>query len=460
MLKENIKFITDYIAAHKPRLTKNGIVFEILEGNIEGFIKQSMQNQMSKSAFDVAKRRIPPINILKKTVKKLTRLYSQGVERTTDKPIDQALIDDYSTKLDINVDFGGANNDANAYKYSALKIYVDSGELKTKVVPANTLIPYSHDRNNPTVPTMIIEEAGSIKNVDGSSKAIYHVYTDEEFLAITQDGEEYAPDMAENEGVNPFGVIPYSYISYSRNLLIPRFEDDIIAMPILIPLLCAEINYASQFLSSPIVYGIDLNVESLKMTANSFWNLKSDQSLDKEVKPELNVLQPNLDIASQSSWIQELLAFWLESKDIQAGSFSTLNKDNMASGIHLMIKEMDTTNNVKLQAIYFKAMERDFWNRLATIHNVLSETEGFLDRRKFSTTDLNVQVTYEDAKPLEDRGSTVARLKLETEAGFLSIKSAIGRLNPEWDQKQINKEVSDILSERSFSLPIIEVKDA
>ncbi|NIT59750.1 MAG: hypothetical protein GWN00_27065, partial [Aliifodinibius sp.] len=59
---------------------------------------------------------------------------------------------------------------------------------------------------------------------DGVSEtAVYHVYTDDEFMIMNSKGEVIQSEMErlEQDGSNPFGEVPFVYVNNSENLVMP-----------------------------------------------------------------------------------------------------------------------------------------------------------------------------------------------------------------------------------------------
>jgi hypothetical protein len=253
--------------------------------------------------------------------------------------------------------------------------------------------------------------------------------------------------MIENEGLNPFGVVPFAYKGTSKNLMIPLPDTDLYQMTLLIPLLMSEINFGCQYLSMPIIFGVDIDFENdFSKNADTVMMLKSDPTKDKA--GTLNVLQPNMNIDAQMKLVRDQLDIWLTTRDIRAGTIGgTAEAD--ASGISLMIKNMDASKNIMAQANIFKNIENDLWEKLSVIHNSLADAGRIENTMKFPQ-DFFVSVQYKDNDIIEAKSETVNTINAEVSAGLKSKQTAIQELNPTWSPERVQEEMDLINKEAAI----------
>jgi hypothetical protein len=247
-------------------------------------------------------------------------------------------------------------------------------------------------------------------------------------------------DLPINENINEYGVIPFSYIARSKYLLLPRSDSDMKQMSILFPTLLSDLNLSTKYIMNPIVYGVDVDCGNLQRNPNVFWSFKT---LEEGKTPTIGSITPQSDIAGILNNVKEQMSFWLETKNIKADAIGISGNDASSSGLALMIRNIDTTEDRNQQIIYFKRLEQDFWKRLAKIHNYLASIGAIRERRQF-TDDFEMIVKFPSQKPLEDRQQTVNRLKIEVDSGFTSRESAIKELNPDLTEEQIKDLIEDI----------------
>lgn len=435
----------------------NEDIFEILEGNLIEQVRESLKDQLSGDSFKVAMERVAPINVFRKVVDKRSTLYTDDVVRKTEKEQDQDLISHYETEEDINSYFQDANKGFNAYKYTTMELFIDDRKLQTRVLPSHFFLPYSDSKVNTLKVTAMIKFMGEHRKKIQNGKEVtvkkYWVYSATEFMAIDSDGELILEDMAINEGVNNFGVIPFVFISKSRYLLVPMPDKDDRAMSILIPVLLTDLNFAAKYMAHTIFYGVDLDSQNLKLSPDAFWNFKSDQD---GKSPEIGTIKPEVSIDEILALISNELSAWLDTKNIKTGSMGAAT-DN-ASGIAKIIDEADTTIDRKQQIGIFKQAEKFYWRTLASMHNTAVANKLIDNTALFSDPEtLKVATTYSDQKIIETRVDKVVRLKTEVEAGFRAKKVAMKELNPTMTEEEIEEEI-DLINEEGV-IEIVEPMD-
>lgn len=451
--KEFIKEVLDYINEKRPIIQYNSAIFDILEGDLMKHLEISLRKQLSPQSANIAMERAAPINIWGKIVRKLSKLYAKSPIRTTLNPADQELIEYYEIK-GINRHFGNLNENYNAYKWSSLEIFEDTelGELRFRAVPSDKFLAFSDDRVDPMRITAIIKFMGLVKDNYNNSREKFWIYTENEFIPVLDSGEIVTQDLVDNEGINPFGVIPFQYASMSEYLLVPYPDRDTLQMSTLIPVLLTDQNFGSLFLSLPILYAVDADLENMPVSPNMFINLKSD---DEGKQAQIGVVKAEPNLEAQMNHVKNQLAMWLESRDIKPGSIGGLtgNPENFASGISKIISEMDTLENRKMQEEIFRDVENRFWRRLAIMHNALASVGRIENRQMFSNPyELNVNIQYAEDQIIESRVDKVSRLKIEVDAGFISIKRAIKELNPNMEDEHIDDLIEDIEEDKPTTI--------
>jgi hypothetical protein len=424
------KTIIEHVKKNSERLKYDEDIFNILEGDVSSYLKQEFKVQLSEPASTEAMERSCPINILRKIIEKLSKIYSNGVIRTTENPSDQEIVDSYM----VNDYFAEANSQFNAYKRCGIEIYHNEEEQKVdfRVIPPQLYLPYSDSVTNPLRMTKFI------KLFD--NKLV--IYSDETLTVIDPKTGDMLPNPT--EGVNEFGIIPFSYLTRSKYLLLPIPDTDTKQMSILFPLLLSDLNFAVKYLTNPIIYGVNVDCANLKRNPNVFWSFTT---IEEGKTPSIGSITPDADLKGIMENIKEQMSFWLETKNIKSDTIGISSGDVNSSGLALMIRNIDTTEDRNQQIVYFKRMEQDFWHRLAKIHNYLASIGAISDRRQFSD-DFKINVVFPSQKPLEDRSQAISRLIQEVNNGLVPRRAAIKELNPDLNDDQIEvilKEIEDDL---------------
>ena len=64
LLANKVESLHEYVTNQNKVITHNAELFDIFEGDLLKFLLDELANQISIEAFNMAEKRIPPINIL------------------------------------------------------------------------------------------------------------------------------------------------------------------------------------------------------------------------------------------------------------------------------------------------------------------------------------------------------------------------------------------------------------
>lgn len=462
MLKEKLPEILEQIKNYfNQTVVYNRVLIDIIEGSLLPYVEAAMKKELSEKAFERAKGRIPPLNILLKVVDKLTHIYSESVYRSTDDQIDKELLSYYEKSCNINTQLDEANRLYNTNKYVAVEPYLEDNYPRLRVLPANKFIVYSDDKLNPTQMTVFIKIMELPKNryqsIDEQmEKTIFYLYSAEEFLIIDGKGNIYYDKMKElgnEDGVNVYGVIPAVYISQSKIDLIPMKDTDTYNMSILTPLIFSDLNYCIQFLSHSVFFGIDVDVANLEMNPDSFWEVTSKPG--ENSKPQIGTIKPEVDITESIQNIKEQMSIWFDTKGLKTNTNVQGSVDNL-SGIAKLIDSADTTEARKRQSLVFKQAEDDLWYLISKMHEVWA-MNGQIEERRLFSKEFEVAVEYSDLKPFVDIKTKLEEIKLKLDNGLISKQKALKEANPDLTEEQLDELMTEIENEGNFQKKVVSI---
>jgi hypothetical protein len=455
-LQSMIPEFVDYINSRAAYTEHNEKLFMINEGDLLTYVMASLKDQFKDSqSFDQVKHRVAPINVLKRIVQKLSKIYMPPPLRTIENgtAADTELLAWFEDELKVNQKMNTANEFFNLFKSTLIEPYVYDGEPHLRIIPSNQFLVYSNNTVETTKPTHVITTNGYKMNAQGLMKPTYRIYSDEEFVLIDSDGKVLGDEMTRLKnpmGINLYGKLPFVYVNRSQNLLMPVQDTDSLKLTTLIPILLSDLNYAVMFQAFSIIYGIDLDDESLKMAPNAFWRLKSLG--DGEKKPEIGSIKPQVDIQAVLELIQSQFVFWLNTIGIKPGSIGSLGKDNFASGISKIVDEMDTFEVRQSQVEYFKNAEEDLWCLLFETMQPYWISTGAIEQTGMLSMNAEVCIEFAPQEPMADRAGLVDTLQKEVAAGFNSRWNAIKTLNPRFTDAQVQALIDEIDEERNSGM--------
>lgn len=469
-LKEESKKIADCYSHLKDTLSVNSHLVDVYEGNLLPHVEAELRIQLSARAFQSCERRIPPINIEKKYIDKLSTIYSEPPRRiVSGSEADKEMWDWYLENFKIDVEMQVSNEYFNMHRGTALEPYLDNNFLpRLRALPRDRFFVYSKDMANPLNPTHFVKVMGKYdvkkysaldKGYVGKELQILYVYTDEEFLIIDEEGDPVDELMAASgaDGINPFGKIPFVYLNRSKTKINPPADCDLYQMTKLIPVMLTDVNYALMFQSFAIWYTIDVDDSQLQMNPNTVVSLKSDPKSDK--KPEIGSIKPDLDSDKYYAAIQEQLALWLQTRGVRAGSVGQLQAENATSGLSKMVDEMDTTQERRKTTPFFSQAEQDLFNLVSkNMHPIWARNPSYLQKALF-TKEATCSVEFKEQIVLKSRTELLDETTKELKEGLVSRETAMRRINPDLSEEEIEDEMERINKERTVEVPADEDGD-
>lgn len=439
MLKDKREEIYKWLEDHRDYLDRNHRIYDIFTGNLLPYVVEVLEKTLSENYFEKIKERIVPINVLERYVKKVASAYENPPARTANSESNQILVDYYVDELNLNHKMSVADQYSHLFKGYALEPFFDK-KPKLRALPFDRFMVMSENSVDPTQETIFIKCMGE-RYINGEKKKIYYTYSDEEFDAFDSDLDTYDPALEENEGVNPYDVIHFTYGNRSENELIPIQDTDIESMSKLVSIFLSDLSGAILFQCFSIIVGIDLDVENAVMSPNALWSLKSDKASDKN--PSIDVIKPQVQIEEVVRFVVSVFTLWLETKGIRVGSIGNIDASNLASGVSKIIDEMDVFKVVKESITGFKQDEKVFWEKMKNVHNAWVDQKLITGMPKF-TDDFWVKIEFPEPQPKRNRSDLVSEKKMEVDAGFKSRERAIRELNPEWDDEDVQMEIDMI----------------
>jgi hypothetical protein len=439
----NLEEIKKHIDENRPFLEHNKEIFDILEGELLPRCQDALRKQvLSDRAFKVASLFIPPINIIKRLVDKLSVVYSDAPVRTAENPKDQFLIDYYSES--VNSSMAEANRFFNSMKAVAVEPFLDKGYPLTRVISGHQCLAKGSDPINPLKMTEFIKSMGKVKNESGNDGLLYFVYSPTEFYAIDGDGKQVNGYAVEGS-INPLGIIPQTYIKRSKNLLVPKADSDLLQMGIMLPTMIANLNYACHMQGHSIVFGIDIDGSNLEINPDSLWLLQTSPS---GVKPEIGMLKPTVDITEIWQSIASQLQMWFESRGIRTGE--STGSQNSLSGIAMMIKELDVSSDVKYQLQFFKEAEYDLWEKISIQHNYWVDQGLVTDLPKFSP-EFMPTIEFQEKKAYEDKDKIIDQQIRMVSNLLTSRKRARKIVNADLSTEELDLLENEIIEENTYA---------
>lgn len=455
MLKNKRRQIIDYIRAHADFLNQNRESLDIYDGNLRPYIDVILRDSLSPQYYGAIKDRILPINILQRYANKVSTTYSKPPMREVESEVHRDYLNYYEDQFEINNTMANADIYSNLFKGFALEPYVDNkGKPALRVLPFDRFLVMSESTVSPEEETIFIKLMG--KKSDSEDSMLIHTYSDTEFDAFYLNGAEASEYLAENGGVNLYEVIPFVYGKRQKHNLIPTLDSDMLSISKAISVMLSDAAGAQMFQCFSILFGINVNVENIKMSPNAFWSFKSED----EKAPSVGSIKPEADTQKVMEFVTNIFILWLETKGIRTGSMGNTQGGATASGIAKIIDEMDAYEVKKKSMQWFKLDEEELWNeKLPKIHNYWIKS-GMVDASivpAMVVGDVQVEIEFEMPTPMLSRAEELANVKAELDMGVISKEMAIKMLHPDYSEDMVSEIIeSDEGAMASLIKPVAE----
>jgi hypothetical protein len=442
MLSNKRKEIIEYVKKNQNFLNTNAEALDIFDGNLLPYIDAILRASLSDNYYKSIKDRVLPINILQRYINKVSTTYSKPPQRECDDVKHKDFLEFYEGAFEINNSGNIADTYSNLFKGFAWEPHIDKdGNPALRELSFDRFLIMSDSKESPEEETIFIKLMGC-KGSDSESMLL-HVYTDLEFDAFYMNGAEASEYLADNEGVNLIGTIPFVYGKRQKHKLIPTLDTDMLAISKAISVMLTDAAGAQMFQCFSILYGVDINAENMVMAPNAFWSLKSDKDSDLK-RPMIGSIKPEADTEKVMTFVTNIFILWLETKGIRIGSVGNTNGTSMASGISKIIDEMDAYEVKKKSMQWFKRDEECLWNKkLPLIHNYWIKS-GMVDASKVppmisDPLNMDIEVEFEMPTPMMSRADEIANVTNELAIGTMNIEAAIKTLHPDYSEDVVSE---------------------
>lgn len=419
-------------------------ILEVYEGALNKHVSNALALELKPESYRIAQQRIPSINLLRRIVKKLSKVYSETPERTVLDEQDQEILNDYCDDFDLQNLMSNAEDLLNLQRCFAIEVYPDDDSLGLRLLGPNEFTVLSNNSHDPMEVTVLIKMMGCEDKDDGQGKVrqvkIYWIYTDELFTIANSDG-----DILDQQ-INPYGCIPFVYCNSSAFYLKPLPDLDSFDNTVLIPKLLTDLNFATRFQSHSIMYTIDAEINEATGSPDSLWNLKSRDGENKT--PTVGVLSPSVDVDKVLALIGFTVSQWLESRGIRGGTVGSLKPTNAASGISKIVDEADTTQVVNENKHLLVNAETELWEIVGKMHNYLVGSPNFEFTRGLAE-DFEVSVAFPVEQVLADPKEKRDDLLFKLQNGLISHIRALRISNPDLSEEEILQLQAEIEAEKA-----------
>lgn len=452
----DFKSIVDFINSQDmnagQRYNEDTLKYLIYNGRLKEIVAEKIQAEFEdpKQIMQLQER-IVPINVIKKMVDKLGKVYKvEPIRRPMDlNPGDQDLISSHEASMMINNYMAYSNKMFKLQQQSLIKLYPDNaGNSRIRVLPSQAFTLFSDDQVNPEKPTTVVEH---MIYDDTEENQRFAVWTDKEHYIINGKGNVVLADMRamnNEEGKNPYGVLPFVHINQSIDMLYPIRPTDVISVQIAICLLLSDTALAQKYLSWATLLLKGVEGES-KLRIGPGAQISLPTNSQGQI-PDASYLQPQLNSDEVLRIVDYLIEKLLSTNNISAGTvIGQLQANQSSSGVSKMLDSIESTEDIGEQRSYFINAEKELWGKLAKnilpvwIKNkqVKPELAGAF------SSDFELDIVFPEPKPVYSEADKIKTIAEKLKNGFITMKMALKEMNPMMTDDSIDELMLEIKNE-------------
>jgi hypothetical protein len=452
-IKEIMEAVTD--RENEKRIAHDYTRYLLYNGKLKDVVANAISKEfLLRETVQEMINRIIPINITQKIINKLAGVYLQApIRMPADRnPGDAELISMYEDTFKINQKMKIANRYFKLHKHCSIEPFIDrDGKPQMRVLPSHTYSLFSDDPKQPNRPTAFVKH---LKTGTMSKKEMrFGVWTDEEYYIVNGEADVLTQEMAElgfEDGMNPYGVIPVTYIPEADDgMLYPISDDDLVSMQIAICLILTDLAFATKYQAWSVLALIGAEAENFSFNPNSVISLPEGAKLE--------AIKPDADLQEVWSYVEGLIGLLLTTKNLSVGDISGTIQAEGASGVSKLIDRSESTEDRTDQEAYFSYSEQEFWSKYA--HNILpvwmQGNELSQDYRGAFSEGFELDIHFADPAPVVSDKEKIEKQRMMLDLGLTTREMAVREIMGV-DDEQARDMLARIDQERVADLRVLE----
>ena len=462
-LQDMIPDILNHIRVKTNTLNEHKKLYELYDKQLMKHLNEALfaESVKPETRAELIKR-AAALNFLPKIINKKSLVYDVSPSRTLES--NEEPFNNLIEELALDVKLQEAAELVQLNGCVAIEPFLSSSNKpKLRVIPAHQFLMYSDDPKDPTEPTVFIKFMGTKfveqqdTDVNGISRrddethvqevALYHLYSADEFLIITSQGQVDFEEMdaLEADGTNPLGTLPVIYINRSKNDILPNADTTKIQQTLLIPLMYTDLNYATKYQSHSLIAVSGAEPTNAPATPDSIWYLAPEITEDGQaLTPNIEIVQPNVDSDKANALILQQVALWLDLEGVKTGSIGNLEGQNVASGVSKLIDEADSSEEISKLKKVFLQTEDALYTLLTRLHNDFWRSaqnypvSGVLAEGIKPAVEFGVKQVVQNTKIIAEEQALLLNNKLT------SKRRALKKVHPNLSDREIDELIQEI----------------
>lgn len=460
----DFKYYLDQISEeddeNKLRIREDQELYYIYNGKLREQILAMIRKEfVEEQTVTELQNRIIPINIIKKIIDKLAMVYrTEPMRKPEIEDIsDQESITYYENIFDINSIMEFSNKMYKLQKHCLLSPYLNiEAYPKIRCLPSHTFSLFSSNKINPEIMDVVIMH---IKTDGDKNEQRYEYWDKDNYWIFDGNAEVVMGEMIainNQQGKNPYGVLPFIHITQQTELLYPIRSSDMRSIEYAICLLLSDTTLAQKYLSWGTLVTIGANgAAKLKIGPGAHINLPIEPGSTQQ--PDIKYLQPNLNSTEVLEFVAKLIELLLTTNNLSAAQM-TGNLQVGASGISKMLDQVESTEDIESQQKYFAKAEKELWDLFSQHMLPYWQQKGIINKEctfKFSP-EFKLSVIFPERKPMLTEKEKIENIKAKLDTGFITMKRAMAELYPQYSDEEIDDLILEIQNEKLDNMKFFE----
>lgn len=461
------KLTTDYIkniiddinkSCNREKRKKDKDRFLIYNGSLESVVEEKIRKEYTdQQTVSELLHRLMPVNIPQKIINKLGMVYKEPPSRKSadDNSDDDEKIDQLVEATNMNFKNKFANRYFKLNKKILQEYYLDeNGMPSIRNLPAHTYEVYSTSKISPEKPDLIVKII-----VDDISDGVYHFWTSEEFLIVNSKGMVITEAMVDMDGTNPYGTLPFGYVSEAMNSVNPISDDDLLKISIAVPVILSDLSLGQKYQAWSMIYTVGA-AGDLEIGPNKVANL--DFGPNGET-PQIGQVKPSLDTEQILKLLEFTISMLLSTKNLSTSNVKVnLSTENAASGVSKMLDQAESVEDREDQEEYFRNLEKQFFHKMSKyLLPYWTKSKKLNPELSLTLSDsFEVNIHFKEPKILKTYMEKMEESVYAIKNKLSTLKRELKKLNPNMKNDEIDVLVQEIKEDDNFLRVFNEMKEA
>lgn len=467
------------------------------------YVVDLLLRQFDSDTVEEMRYALSNISIIKKVIDKLSRVYSNGVERVIsgDETATENL-KKLEKRLDVNtamkrtnrflklqknvdlfikpcpvVDFSGTSQQwtvkleaLNPYLYDVVEDFYDRTKALCVVLsdyspPATMLSTFDGKRSpiplaaqsEPNTPSpdrkdgILADSAADQKQSSDGAKT--YVFWSKGLHFTCNSKGEVIPDASNPEGVNPLGVFNHINFAIDQDgAFWAEGGEDLIDGAILINALITHTNHVGTVQGYGQFYMTGENLpRSIKVGPTKA--IIAEYKKDEQAEPKMGFLTASPQLDSLRGLIEMYIALYLTTNNLSTSGVSTQLSGGatLPSGVALIIDKAESLEDVQDQRQVFIDKEPDIFEAINSVlktygnEALVNELKGLELPENFKE---NFTVRFNDPTPIMSEQEKLSNLQLRKDLGIDTMLTLLMKDDPSLDEAQAEEKLAKIIEQR------------